>query len=32
VETGSESARGLHAVKVLENRKDFTLDSLLAAA
>lgn len=32
VETGRESARGLHAVKVLENKKDFTLESLLAAA
>ncbi len=32
VETGGESARGLHAVKVLEGRKDFTLDSLSAAA
>ncbi|MFB9240164.1 penicillin acylase family protein [Massilia antarctica] len=27
-----ENARGLHAVAVLENRKDFTLDSLIAAA
>jgi len=32
VDNGSESARGLHAVKVLQNRKDFTLDGLLAAA
>jgi acyl-homoserine lactone acylase PvdQ len=32
VDNGSESARGLHAVKVLENRKDFTLDGLRAAA
>lgn len=32
VEKGSESARGLHAIRVLENRKDFTLDSLIAAA
>ena len=32
VESGGESARGLHAVKVLENRKDFTVDSLMAAA
>jgi acyl-homoserine-lactone acylase len=32
VETGIESARGLHAVKVLTNRTDFTLDSLIAAA
>jgi acyl-homoserine lactone acylase PvdQ len=32
VESGGESARGLHAIRVLENRKDFTLDSLIAAA
>ena len=32
VEQGGESARGLHAVRVLENKKDFTLDSLMAAA
>ncbi|HMD49378.1 MAG TPA: penicillin acylase family protein, partial [Bryobacteraceae bacterium] len=32
VENGRESARGLHAVRVLENKKDFTLNSLLAAA
>jgi acyl-homoserine lactone acylase PvdQ len=32
VEQGGESARGLHAIRVLENKKDFTLDSLLAAA
>jgi acyl-homoserine lactone acylase PvdQ len=32
VETGGESARGLHAIRVLENRRDFTLDSLIAAA
>ncbi len=32
VETHGESARGLHAVRVLENKKDFTLDSLIAAA
>ncbi|HEX4595505.1 MAG TPA: acylase [Bryobacteraceae bacterium] len=32
VETGGESARGLHAIRVLENKKDFTLESLLAAA
>ena len=32
VETGGESWRGLHAVRVLENRKDFTLPSLMAAA
>ena len=32
VEKGAESARGLHAIRVLENRKDFTVDSLLSAA
>jgi acyl-homoserine lactone acylase PvdQ len=32
VENGGESARGLHAIRVLENKKDFTLESLLAAA
>lgn len=32
VETGGESARGLHAIRVLENKKDFTLASLIAAA
>jgi acyl-homoserine lactone acylase PvdQ len=32
VENGGESARGLHAVRVLQNKKDFTLDSLIAAA
>jgi acyl-homoserine lactone acylase PvdQ len=32
VETGGESARGLHAIRVLDNRQDFTLDSLMAAA
>jgi acyl-homoserine-lactone acylase len=32
VETGIETARGLHAIRVLENKKDFTLDSLIAAA
>jgi acyl-homoserine lactone acylase PvdQ len=32
VETGGESARGLHAVKVLQNTHDFTLRSLIAAA
>ncbi len=32
VETGGESARGLHAVQLLGNAKDFTLDSLIAAA
>ena len=29
---GVESARGLHAVRVLQDKKDFTLDSLIAAA
>jgi acyl-homoserine lactone acylase PvdQ len=32
VDSGSENPRGLHAIRVLENRKDFTLDGLLAAA
>jgi acyl-homoserine lactone acylase PvdQ len=32
MEKGGESARGLHAIRVLENKKDFTLDSLIAAA
>ncbi len=32
VENGGESARGLHAIRVLHNTKDFTLDSLIAAA
>ena len=32
VENGGESARGLHAIRVLENTKNFTLDSLIAAA
>jgi acyl-homoserine-lactone acylase len=32
VENGGESARGLHAIRVLENKKNFTVDSLLAAA
>ena len=32
VETGGETARGLHAVGVLENKKDFSLDSLIGAA
>ena len=32
VESGGESARGLHAIRVLQNKKDFTLDSLIAAA
>jgi len=29
---GGKSARGLHALKVLESKKNFTLDSLMAAA
>jgi acyl-homoserine-lactone acylase len=32
VENGTESARGLHAVRVLKDKKDFTIDSLIAAA
>jgi acyl-homoserine lactone acylase PvdQ len=32
VESGGESARGLHAIRVLENKTDFTLGSLIAAA
>lgn len=32
VESGGESARGLHAIRVLQNTKDFTIDSLIAAA
>ena len=32
VEQGGESARGLHAVRVLHDKKDFTIDSLIAAA
>jgi acyl-homoserine-lactone acylase len=32
VETGGESARGLHAIQVLQGKKDFTVDSLIAAA
>ena len=32
VETGTESARGLHAIRVLQDKKDFTLNSLIAAA
>ena len=32
VEQGGESARGLHAVRVLQNTKDFTLSSLIGAA
>ena len=32
VETGGESARGLHAIRVLTDKKDFTVESLRAAA
>jgi acyl-homoserine-lactone acylase len=32
VESGTETARGLHAIRVLHNKKDFTLDSLITAA
>jgi acyl-homoserine-lactone acylase len=32
VENGGESARGLHAIRVLEHKKDFTRQSLIAAA
>jgi acyl-homoserine lactone acylase PvdQ len=32
VETGRESARGLHAMRLVGGKKDFTLDSLTAAA
>jgi acyl-homoserine lactone acylase PvdQ len=32
VDAGSENARGIHAIRVLRNRKDFTLDTLTAAA
>lgn len=32
VDIGSESARSAHAIRVLENRKDFTLEGLRAAA
>jgi len=32
VDSGVESARGLHAIRVLQDKKDFTLDSLIAAA
>lgn len=31
-ETAGENYRGIHAVMVLENRKDFTLDALIEAA
>jgi acyl-homoserine lactone acylase PvdQ len=32
VETGGESARGLHAIRVLHDKKDFTVNSLMSAA
>jgi acyl-homoserine-lactone acylase len=32
VETGTETARGLHAIRVLKDKKDFTLNSLIVAA
>ncbi len=32
VDNGVESARGLHAIRVLQSKKDFTLDSLISAA
>jgi len=32
VENGGESARGLHAIRVLQGKKDFTVDSLIGAA
>jgi acyl-homoserine-lactone acylase len=32
VDSGSENPRGLHAIRVLGAKRDFTLDSLLAAA
>src|SRR5712692_7045207 len=32
VDNGVESARGLHAIRVLGSKKDFTLDSLIASA
>jgi acyl-homoserine-lactone acylase len=32
VEKGGPSARGMHAVRVLQNKKDFSLDGLIAAA
>ena len=32
VENGRESARGLHAIRVLQNKKDFTVKSLIEAA
>ncbi len=32
VDMGSESARGLHAIRVLRDKTDFTLESLISAA
>jgi acyl-homoserine lactone acylase PvdQ len=32
VDSGNENARGIHAIKLLENENDFTLDSFLAVA
>jgi acyl-homoserine-lactone acylase len=32
VERNDENPRGIHAIRVLEKKKDFTLDSLIAAA
>jgi acyl-homoserine lactone acylase PvdQ len=32
VETGGETARGLHAIRVLQDARDFTISSLIAAA
>ena len=32
VEAGGETARGLHAIRVLKDKKDFTVDSLIDAA
>jgi acyl-homoserine lactone acylase PvdQ len=32
VDSGTENARGIHAIRLLENKKDFTLESLNAAA
>ena len=32
VERGGENPRGVHAIRVLSNKKDFTVDALIAAA
>ncbi len=32
MDRGTENPRGIHAIRVLENRKDFTIASLIAAA